>query len=163
MDVIVSKMNKCVSTSNDFKFIFSSKTFSPCFILELLSLEGRCEKNDSINKGARTRITSLLPSPVASTHVSHPSPAHVSRPSPADVSRPSCLTPSNNCNKSWHLLFRLTSVRQNPIAVTIFVKIEALRKLVVEAVLKTRFVAKTRSYSDCSLPLRQRDLSPDPK
>ena len=43
MDVIVSKMNKCVSTSNDFKFIFSSKTLSPCFILELLSLEGRCE------------------------------------------------------------------------------------------------------------------------
>lgn len=43
MDVIVYKMNKCVSISNDFKFIFSSKTFSACFILELLSLEGRCE------------------------------------------------------------------------------------------------------------------------
>lgn len=64
----------------------------------------------------------------SSAYVSFPSPAHVSRSSSAHVSRPSCLTPSSNCKKSWRLLFWLTSVRQNPVAATIFVKIEALKK-----------------------------------
>ena len=79
----------------------------------------------------------LLSSPlVASIHISRPSSAYVSFPSLAHVSRsssvhvslPSCLTPSSNCKKSWRLLFWLTSVRQNPVAATIFVKIEALKK-----------------------------------